>query len=231
MSIRKILSLLAFIGVLVLASCTGATFRGGALSKISASKDKVSPTVSEDKPNALFDVSWHQKLWPYKQKPARAPSSFVADVIATAQESNLFGKVSTDSVSMENYDYKIEIDMLNHGNWLAAYLMGTISGLTLMTVPAYARDNYTLTATVYGPENIKKEYLLNDYIFTVFHIILLPVTPFTKHTGDLVRQNMLRHLFKNMGTDNIIKPKGNQLKVEELEESKNEETENLKVAE
>jgi hypothetical protein len=151
------------------------------------------------KPTAVLNVTWHTNEIP------RDMPSFVAATSAMAHESQLFSSVSTNRNL--GWDYRLAIDMTNEGNILLATCLGTISGLTLTILPAYARDNYILTATVYDMKDVPiRKYQYKDHVSSWIQLFLLPVAPFTKGVDDEVRANMLKTLFTDIARDQVLRP-------------------------
>jgi hypothetical protein len=130
---------------------------------------------------------------------------FVEAASTVAHESQLFSSVSVDPHA--GGDYRLAIDMTNEGNILLATCLGTISGLTLTILPAYARDNYILTATIHDAKDAPiRSYQYKDHISSWIQLFLLPFAASTEHVGDEVRANMLKHLFTDIARDRIVRP-------------------------
>lgn len=193
-----------------------ATFRGNELAKIDTFPPKSEIVVHEIKPSVLLDISWHTKLSPFAAKPYYN-ESFEQSVYEITKESDLFGRVSlkesnlTGNIAVKESethktDYKIEIDMLNSGNWFASQILGTISGLTLTIIPAYAKDTYIMSATVSDSNGTLKKYEYKDHLNSWIELLLLPVAPFTKNVGNEVRMNMLKHFYSDLTRDGLISP-------------------------
>lgn len=104
----------------------------------------------------------------------------------------------------------VDVDVLNHGNAAAAGISGFISGFTFLTIPGFATDNYTVTATARTSGGKSRQYTLDESVTTVFWLPLIFATPFA-HPGEVypkVQENMYRNLIVNMEQDGML-PKSN----------------------
>jgi hypothetical protein len=188
--------------VLIIGGCA-ASFRGGQLEKI---ENLNIETSQVGKPSVYFEISWLTGLSPQPKENVYYMPSFVKMVEEIAKESGFFKNIVTVRPATST-DYTIRMSMLNYGNALLASCLGSISGATLTIIPAYARDNYRLSAIIYDSAGNKlKEYQNEDHVNSWIWLPLLPVAPFTKDVGDKVRENMLRHCFQDLAKENILQP-------------------------
>ena len=129
----------------VLGTGCAASFRGGALDSIKSLEAHPSQGT---KPSVYIDSSWRNGVTKKPDENAFYMPSFTRLVRQVASESDLFGELVTAQPRIPK-DYTIKMSMLNYGSSAMATILGAISGATLTVIPAYARDNYRLDATVY----------------------------------------------------------------------------------
>lgn len=119
------------------------------------------------------------------------------------RESNLFETCDQGFGGSENH-LRIKLD--NYGNMGLAFCSGFISGYTLLVVPGYARDNFTLTVEVNSGNALLKNYQYNDYMSTWIGWIFLPVMPWNFPTSiyDEVISNMFRKFLQDLAYDGLL---------------------------
>lgn len=100
----------------------------------------------------------------------------------TLIDSKLFSKISFDAEQRSKSDYRVIVNIYNHGNRLGAGISGFISGLTLMVIPGVATDQYTLQLRVEDKAGqLVTEVGNADSITTIIGWVALPLafnTPF-----------------------------------------------------
>ncbi|MEK7953940.1 hypothetical protein [Luteolibacter soli] len=128
-------------------------------------------------------------------------------MVRTFNKSERFSSVSQGKGGAVHVD----VDMYNHGNKAAAGASGFISGFSLFTIPGFATDNYTLTATARTASGKSRQYKLDDSVTTVFWLPMIVATPFA-YPGSVypkVQENMYRNLLSNMERDGLLPKAGN----------------------
>jgi len=132
---------------------------------------------------------------------SRAVDIFKQDIDEIFQEESIFERYQ---IGIGKEDVHLDITMNNHGN--DPTVSAVISGLTLLIIPAYARDNYTLTVDVSSGGQFIKRYEYNDYIKSWIGWVVAPVAPgnHPREISKMVRGNMVRAFLKDLQTDGIV---------------------------
>lgn len=105
----------------------------------------------------------------------------------------------------------LDVEMLNYGNHGAAAVSGFISGFSLLTIPAFATDNYKLTATASTSSGKSRQYVLDDGVTTVIWLPFIVTAPFSNPVTAVpkVQENMYRNLIEKMESDGMISKAAN----------------------
>lgn len=123
-------------------------------------------------------------------------------LVAAAEKSGRFSSVREG----KGGGVHVDVDMLNHANGGAAFVSGFISGLTFTAIPAFAADNYTLTATARSSSGKTRKYVLDDGVNTIIWLPMIFAMP-TNHPESVVpevHENMFRNLIVRMEQDGLV---------------------------
>jgi hypothetical protein len=103
--------------------------------------------------------------------------------------------------------HHLKLSLDNHGNLGLAAASGFISGLTLLIIPGYARDEYTLVAEVSHGSEVLNRYEYHDSMATWTQILLIFAMPFKfpSTVADQVIDNMIWNLLADLEKDEILK--------------------------
>lgn len=171
-------------------------------------EDLPDKSMHANKPTVFIDINYHTFMKGAHSEPIEnitAKGIFVQEVKNVTDESNLFESYTLDKFESDGVDYTIQIDMLNHGNYVTAMLAGIVSGLTLTVIPVAAKDNFTLTAKLLDADgNEIKTYVYDDFVRTWFQLFLLPFSWTIKTAPIKVRENMIMNLYNDILNDNLL---------------------------
>lgn len=192
------ISTMVFTVLFVLAACSGCvSFQGKKLAHVDM--NTLQASAGPEKPAVGFDVKWSVSD---REHPA-GTSMFQGDVDRLFRESQLFSNVSQG----KGQPYHISLSMNNWGNKGAASVSGFFSGLTLGLIPAYAKDNYTLTVDVKQGETALKQYKYEDCMKSWIQLFLIFGMP--GHTPNKValkvRENMVLNFLQDLQNDKLLK--------------------------
>jgi len=139
-----------------------------------------------------------------REHPENVRQRLEKEFVAVLKDSGYFAQLR----SGQEGGMSIKADLLNYGNAICAAIGGSISGMTLLTVPAWATDNYKLQVTVVTSQGKRTEYVLDDAMTSVFWLPLIVATPFKApgKVGRQVRTNMYKALILKMQEDGILPP-------------------------
>ena len=198
---KLIRTLLSFAGISLLAtSC--ASFSGGKLPKVA---DK--PVTSAQKVSLTYSLKAGTNITGSRTEVSdKQRSAANTPMVNAFNKSQRFSSVSQGKGGAVH----VEVDMLNHGNAAAAGISGFITGFSLFTIPGFAADNYTLTATARTASGKSRQYVLDDSMNTVLWLPFIFATPFANPVSvyPKVQENMYRNLMSNMERDGLL-PKSN----------------------
>ena len=137
-----------------------------------------------------------------QEHPQNVRQQLEKEFVAVLKESGYFAKLQP----AKEGGIIIEADLLNYANAICASIGGAISGATLLTVPAWATDNYKLQVKVVTSQGKQKEYVLDDAMTTVFWLPLIVATPFKgpAKVAKQVRTNMYKALILKMQKDGTL---------------------------
>lgn len=105
------------------------------------------------------------------------------DVIALVKQdlsqnlinNGIFSEFSFNEVDAEKYDYRLNINIKNHGNTFAATLAGVITGYSAFLIPTFATDNFTVTTLLFKNGESISAFEEKDSLKTWLGIWMLPV--------------------------------------------------------
>ena len=196
-SMKLIRTLLSFAAISLLAtSC--ASFSGSKLPQVADT-----PATNAKKVPITYTIKAGSNMGHGRTELGEQQRAAIEKPLANAlNKSQRFTSVSPGKGGAVHVD----VDVLNHGNAAAAGVSGFISGFTFLTIPGFATDNYTLTATARTSSGKSRQYTLDESVTTVFWLPLIFATPFA-HPGSVypkVQENMYRNLIVNMERDGIL---------------------------
>jgi hypothetical protein len=135
-------------------------------------------SVYATKPSVFLDVKMSVGTTGSKNPAAEnrlGTGKFKEVVDKVARDCGMFSTYTLDPFKGRDMDYTIKLELLDHGNPVAAGVSGFISGLTLLIIPAAATDNYRLTATVFERDGrTLSSYEINDSVTTWIGIWFIP---------------------------------------------------------
>ncbi|MHC4942980.1 MAG: hypothetical protein ACYTG7_08180 [Planctomycetota bacterium] len=177
-----------------------------AASGCAAFPGKQLPLITDDQIQARPDmpgISYSLKCLQFGNENARGKPHLRSMVKAAFYRANLFpAYVETDN----HGGYHLEIQFENTGNLGLAFLSGFISGMTLLIVPGYAKDEYILTVTLIKDYQFQKQYVYEDHMSTWIQILLIFVFPFylPQPTAEEIIDNMFMNLMYDLSRDEIF---------------------------
>jgi hypothetical protein len=200
-NLKVLLSIIVFSQILT--GCI--TYQCGNLLSIENLPDQ---SYYQNKPSIAFDVSFYTFLKGAQKEPVLNPAAtdeLIKSIEKVTRESNLFSKYTFDMDDQSDYDYTIQIELLNYGNYWAAYCSGFLSGLTLCVIPAYAKDSYRLTCKVFDKNGAEvKSYEYEECIKTWIQLLLFPFIGTTKKVPVEMRENMLKNFYNDLIRDGVL---------------------------
>ncbi|HVJ47457.1 MAG TPA: hypothetical protein VM511_13790 [Luteolibacter sp.] len=121
-------------------------------------------------------------------------------LVAAAEKS---GHIS--SVKEGKGGVHVDVDMLNHGS--GSMVLAFISGFTFTAIPAFAEDNYTLTATARNSSGKTRKYVLDDGVNTIIWLPMIFAMPTNSLTTIVPRthENMFGNLILQMEKDGFLR--------------------------
>lgn len=182
--------------VLLAISLSGcASFQGHELPQIDVTNFKNN--------SAQYSLDYSIRWQSFGKESAVGIKPFEEIVTETLNETSLF---SSYKPGVGNSEIHFDLVMNNHGNLVASLLSGYISGFTLLVIPAYAKDEYTLTAEVSKNDKFIKRYQYDDHMSTWIGWIFLPVMPThtPNETSKKVMKNMFQTFLMDLQSDDII---------------------------
>lgn len=183
----------ALVTIFVLTGC--ASFHGSQLPE----RKETDIVSSASKIDVGFDVKWYffDTLIP---KAKELYSNTFQEVL---EDSGMFSQVARGAEKPIFFD----VTMKNTGNLTSGMIMAVFCGLTFTILPAYARDEFTLTVTVKRDGKTLKEYQYEDYMSTWIEFFMLLVMPFNdgpeKVANDL-HKNMILNFLYDLQNDRIL---------------------------
>lgn len=109
------------------------------------------------------------------------------------RDSGLFSRYTLDPFQKQKGDYTFKLAVYNGGSEGAAMASGLISGLTLMVIPATAKDEYTMTLQVLDGDDKPVSVAQNhDSIRTWMGLVFIPMMAYTP--ADAVNDSFRRQL-------------------------------------
>jgi hypothetical protein len=130
-------------------------------------------------------------------------SAYAKSLVAAAEKS---GRISSAREGKGGAVH-LDVDMLNHGNAATSIISGFISGFTFTAIPAFAADNYTLTATARSSSGKTRKYVLDDGVNTIIWLPMIFAMP-TNHPVSVVpksHENMFGNLLLQMEKDGLLR--------------------------
>lgn len=139
-----------------------------------------------------------------KDFPQRVRRLLENEFTAVLKESGYFASLQQG----EEGGIRIDADVVNYGNAIAAGVGGFLSGFTFCTIPCWATDNFRLKVKVMTSQGEQKEYLLDDAMTTFFWLPMIVATPFKGpwKVAPQVRRNMYENLILQMQKDGVLPP-------------------------
>jgi hypothetical protein len=155
--------------------------------------------VTAERPSIDYDLSFSTM----GTENAAGLSLFEKRVVAVFNSSHAFAS-ARPGIGGEPYHLKLSLD--NSGNLGLAAVSGFICGLSLLVIPGYAKDEYTLVAEVQSGPTLVKRYQYHDSMVTWTQILLIFVMPmnFPPSVVPDVIDNMLWNLVVDMQRDGVL---------------------------
>jgi len=119
----------------------------------SFTKDEVAPVTLPsmanyaNKPNVYVDFDFYQGE-PKSASAVEVPQArdqLKPQLQKILADSGLFGRVTLDEFEKQPGDYSLRLKMYNHPPNAGSMVLAFISGLSMMIIPAYGSDQYTLS--------------------------------------------------------------------------------------
>ncbi len=200
MQIGKILGLALVLG---LSGCASFT------------KDEVAPVKMpsmssySNKPNVYVDFKFYQGV-PKSTSAVEVPQArdmLKPELQKVLNDSGLFGRVTLDEFQKQPGDYNLHLKVYNHPAGGGQLVMGFISGLSLMIIPAMATDQYSMSLEAIDQQGVAISNGSNhDSINTWMGIWFVPLmgnTPKAAISDTFSRQ--VNALLKQMVESNSLK--------------------------
>ena len=118
----------------------------------SFTKDEVAPVTLPsmasyaNKPNVYVDFDFYQgEPSAAAVEVPQARDSLKPQLQKILKDSGLFGRVTLDEFEKQPGDYSLRLKMYNHPPSAGSMVMAYISGFSMMVIPAYGTDQYTLS--------------------------------------------------------------------------------------
>lgn len=192
--------------VLVILAISGcAVFEGGQVPKTTLSAYE---NTANSKPSLSYSSLAMGGLSSVKELPETTQSIIEGELLSVLESSGYFGRISKKD---ESADLSIDVTLTNSGN-PAAMIPAFITGLSLYTIPSWARDNFNLVAKVERKDGLKKEYVLADSATLVQWLPMIFVFP-AKNFSVVpdIRKNMYKKVLADMKEDGFLSYEDNTL--------------------
>lgn len=204
--IKSIVKLVSTMTFLALFASGCASFPTNGLPAVDKFPDK---SAFRNKPSIFVDAKMVSDLSGGKNAPAEnklGTEKFKAAVEKQTKDSNMFSSYTLDPFKGREMDYKLNLEMLNHGDSGAAAVSGFITGFSFFIIPGAATDNYKLTATVTDRSGGKlATYELNDSMTTWFGIWFIPFMGNSPETVlSAIWENMIKTVFQRISNDKLM---------------------------
>ncbi|ANI55351.1 hypothetical protein [Pseudomonas sp. DR 5-09] len=118
----------------------------------SFTKDEVAPVTLPsmasyaNKPNVYVDFDFYQgEPSAAAVEVPQARDSLKPQLQKILKDSGLFGRVTLDEFEKQPGDYSLRLKMYNHPPSAGSMVMAYISGFSMMVIPAYGTDQYTMS--------------------------------------------------------------------------------------
>lgn len=181
----------------------------------SFTKDEVAPVKLPsmasyaNKPNVYVDFDFYQGE-PKSASAVELPQArdqLKPELQKILSDSGLFGRVTLDEFQKQPGDYSLRLKMYNHPPNAGSMVLAFISGFSLMVIPAYGTDQYTMSLeAVDGTGQALTTASNHDAIGTWFGIWFIPMmgnTPKAAVNDTFARQ--VNALLKQMIDNNTLK--------------------------
>ncbi len=181
----------------------------------SFTKDEVAPVTLPsmanyaNKPNVYVDFDFYQgepKSGSAVEVP-QARDQLKPQLQKILTDSGLFGRVTLDEFQKQPGDYSLRLKMYNHPPNAGSMVLAFISGFSMMVIPAYGTDQYTLSLENLDQQGQTLTTASNhDAVGTWFGIWFIPLmanTPKEAVNDTFTRQ--VNALLKQMIDNNSLK--------------------------
>ncbi|EUB83413.1 hypothetical protein [Pseudomonas sp. GM30] len=181
----------------------------------SFTKDEVAPVKLPsmasyaNKPNVYVDFDFYQGE-PKSASAVELPQArdqLKPELQKILSDSGLFGRVTLDEFQKQPGDYSLRLKMYNHPPNAGSMVLAFISGFSLMVIPAYGTDQYTMSLeAVDGTGQALTTASNHDAVGTWFGIWFIPMmgnTPKAAINDTFARQ--VNALLKQMIDNNTLK--------------------------
>jgi hypothetical protein len=181
----------------------------------SFTKDEVAPVKLPsmasyaNKPNVYVDFDFYQGE-PKSASAVELPQArdqLKPELQKILSDSGLFGRVTLDEFQKQPGDYSLRLKMYNHPPNAGSMVLAFISGFSLMVIPAYGTDQYTMSLeAVDGAGQPLTTASNHDAVGTWFGIWFIPMmgnTPKAAVNDTFARQ--VNALLKQMIDNNTLK--------------------------
>ncbi|GAA5315164.1 MAG: hypothetical protein AseanaTS_03680 [Candidatus Pelagadaptatus aseana] len=182
-----------------------AVFDGGNVQKTTLSPYE---NNGEAKPNLSYSSVAKGGLSTSKRLSEAGQSIIEGELLSVLQSSDYFGRISRND---ESADITIDVTVTNSGN-PAALIPAFITGLSLYTIPSWAKDNFNLVANVERKDGLKKTYELTDSATLVQWLPMIFAFPANNFSVvPEVRKNMYKKVLSDMKNDGFFSYKESTL--------------------
>ncbi|MHA3735777.1 hypothetical protein ACXR0M_08855 [Pseudomonas sp. Eth.TT006] len=181
----------------------------------SFTKDEVAPVKLPsmasyaNKPNVYVDFDFYQGE-PKSASAVKVPQArdqLKPELQKILSDSGLFGRVTLDEFQKQPGDYSLRLKMYNHPPNAGSMVLAFISGFSLMVIPAYGTDQYTMSLEAVDASGQALTTASNhDAVGTWFGIWFIPLmgnTPKEAINDTFARQ--VNALLKQMIDNNTLK--------------------------
>ncbi|QXI17728.1 hypothetical protein [Pseudomonas hamedanensis] len=181
----------------------------------SFTKDEVAPVTLPsmanyaNKPNVYVDFDFYQGE-PNSASAVEMPQArdqLKPQLQKVLTDSGLFGRVTLDEFQKQPGDYSLRLKMYNHPPNAGSMVLAFISGFSMMIIPAYGTDQYTMSLeTLDGHGQTLTSASNHDAIGTwvgIWFIPLMANTPKDAVNDTFTRQ--VNALLKQMVDNNNLK--------------------------
>ena len=168
------------------------------------SKDFQKYTYEQIMPGSQkVSIDYDAKFYSLGRENAIGLTTFQSEINKVFQKSNIFSSFST---GMGSGKYHLSLVLRNEGNMGLAAESGFISGLTLLVIPGYAKDEYILTVDVKKGDKILKQYQYEHYMETWIQLFMIFMTA-SHSPNKVVREvidDMLIRFLHDLVRDKIL---------------------------